>query len=171
MTRKDILINSIWTSGKMNVHSDFFEREVQINLFTSDYNLKNTAAIISEKFVLTINDFLILSKDCKPLMKELLYKHCVECCENTSYGFEVLDNETETQANFRTFGVTDEDSAFEKSNIDHIAVDESNLEKNRYVSIVFYPNWETEHGCELILKNGELLNHYGETGVYIGQFD
>ncbi|CAH8282722.1 hypothetical protein EV196_101577 [Mariniflexile fucanivorans] len=171
MTREEILINSIWTSGKMNVHSKFFKKEVRLDLFTSDYNLKNTDKIISEKFVKAVNDFLNLPVESKSLMKILLYKHCIECCENTSYGFEVLDGETESQANLREFGITDEESAFEKSNIDHVVIDETDQVNNRFVKLVFYPEWEDEHGCELILRNGILLDHYGESGGYIRHFD
>lgn len=171
MTREEILINSIWTSGKMQVYSNFFQKEVRIDLFTSNYNLKNTDKIVSEKFVLAVNDFLQLPTDSSTLLKKLLYKHCLACCEHTSYGFDILDGETETQANLREFGVSNEEAAFEKSYINHIVIDESEQNDNRYVRMVFYPVWEEEHGCELIIKNGVLLNYFGESGTYIGQFD
>ncbi|MEL6719443.1 MAG: hypothetical protein AAFP82_12065 [Bacteroidota bacterium] len=58
MTREDILINSVWTIGKMNVYSNFFQQQVRLDLLTSDYNLKNTSHIISERFVQAVNDFL-----------------------------------------------------------------------------------------------------------------
>lgn len=171
MTREEILINSIWTSGKMKVYSPFFKKEIRIDLFTSDYSLKHTERIMSENFVQAVNDFLNLPNDSQALMKQLLYKHCINCCENISYGFTVLAGETETQANLREFGVNGQAAAFEKSNIDHVVIDESEQENNRYVKLVFYPAWEEEHGCELILKNGILLNFYGESGTYIRQFD
>lgn len=171
MTRDEILINSIWTNGKLLAYSEFFQKEVRMELLTSDYNLENTNEIISEKFTQSINDFLALSEQHKPLMRSLLYKHCLECCESTSYGFEALANETEEAVNLREFGVHDEASAFEKANLDCVIIEEDASVKNRFVRIVFYPEWETEHGCELILKNGELLDHFGESGTYIGQFD
>lgn len=170
MTREEILINSVWTSGKLKVYSAFFKKEVRIDLLTSEYNLKNTELIISEKFTQCVNDFLTLSEHHKPLMQQLLYAHCKMCCENVSYGFDVLDGETETEANLREFGVTNETTAFEKSCLDHIVIEENDL-KNRYVTIVFYPEWEDEHGCELILKNGELLDFSGENGTYLLQFE
>jgi len=52
-----------------------------------------------------------------------------------------------------------------------VVIDESEQGYNRYVKIVFYPAWENEHGCELIVKNGKLLDFYGECGTYIGQFE
>lgn len=104
-------------------------------------------------------------------MQELLYKHSLECCENISYGVEVLAGETEREANLREFGVEDKLSAFEKANLDHVTIEENLDTKNRFVRIIFYPEWEAEHGCELILKNGELLDYYGESGAYLGQFE
>ncbi len=171
MTREDILLNSIWTAGKMMVYSKFFEEEVELSLLTSDFNLKNTKHIISEKFVKTLNDFLNLLEDSKSLMKQLLYKHCVACCENISYGFDPLEGESETQANLREFGISNEGDAFEKASLHHVVIEENELRNNRFVRLVFYPEWENEHGCELILKNGVLLDHYGESGTYLGQFD
>ena len=171
MTREEILIKSIWTTGKMKVHSNFFEKDVNVDLLVSDFNLEETHEIISEKFVQGVNDFLNLSVDFKPLMKRLLYKHCIECCENTSYGFKVLKGETEAQANLRQFGIKDEQTAFEKSHLRSVIIAETELEVNRYVRILFYPDWDNDHGCELIVKNGILLDHYGSNGIYLGQFD
>lgn len=171
MTREDILLNSIWTSGKMNVHSPFFQQEIRIDLYTSSYNLTHTKTIISKKMVDTVNDFLLLSVEYKPLMQKLLYQHCLSCCENISYGFSPKDGETEMQANLREFGVKDAPSAFAKAQLDHVIIEEDPMRTNRFVKLVFYPEWEQEHGCELILKNGVLLDHYGECDTYLGQFD
>ncbi|MES2456341.1 MAG: hypothetical protein V4594_12405 [Bacteroidota bacterium] len=170
MTRDNILQNSIWTEAKLNVYSSFFQKEVKLQLFTSDFNLENTQSIISERFVETVNDFISLSEKDKPLMKSLLYRHCLACSEQISYGFELLDGETEQQANLREFGVSDEESVFEKANLDHVAIQEDEFFAHRFVRIIFYPEWDS-HGCELILKNGNLLDYYGEGDTYFGQFD
>ena len=171
MTREEILVNSIWTEGKLNVYSAFFAQEVRIDLVTSKYNLDSTHKIISAKLTQAVNDFLTLAEHYKPLMQKLLHKHCLECVESISYGVEVLDGETEAAANLRAFGVTDEVSAFEQANLDHLTIEEDDYTANRFVKIVFYPQWEVEHGCELILKNGELLDYYEESGTYLGQFE
>ncbi|MBF9220450.1 DUF6985 domain-containing protein [Hymenobacter ruricola] len=171
MTREEILLNSIWTEAKLLVYSGFFQKEVQMDLLASDYNLKNTSKIISEKFTQSVNDFLNLPEQSKPLMQTLLYKHCLECCESISYGFKVRAGETEADANLRKFGVKDAASAFKKATLDHVAVQEDEYLENRFVRIVFFPAWETEHGCELILKNGELLDYFGESGTYLAQFE
>ena len=176
MTREEILRKSIWTMGKLTVYSDFFQQEVRLDLFASDYNLENTNEIISSSFTQAVNDFLHLSTQYKPLMQNLLYQHCLDCCASTSYGFKPRKGETEEAANLRKFGVKDEASALEKANLDHVEITETELASNRiteseftgnrYVKLIFYPEWESEHGCELILKNGELLDYAGESGGY-----
>jgi hypothetical protein len=106
-------------------------------------------------------------------MKALLYRHCKECCENISYGFESNQGETEVEANLRQFGIGSAEDAFLQANLDHIVVDGDDevMRKNNYVKIVFYPPWEAEHGCELILQNGKLLDYVGESGTYVAQFE
>ena len=166
MTREEILLHSVWTMGKLTVHSDFFQQAVRLDLFTSDYNLENTAAIVSSNFTEAVNDFLRLSERYKPLMQQLLYQHCLDCCASTSYGFKPRKGETEEAANLRKFGVQDEASALAKANLDHVDIAENAFGSNRYVKLIFFPEWESEHGCELILKNGELLDYAGESGGY-----
>ncbi|TPN83490.1 DUF6985 domain-containing protein [Aquimarina algicola] len=174
MTREEILINSIWTDAKMKVFSSFFNTEITVNLYAHPYSLQHVEGpIISEKMVQTINDVLQLDASSLPLMKSLLYKHCLECCDATSYGFEVKDGETETEANLREFGIKNEDDAFANANLNYINIEDDEVEKrkNRYAKLVFYPEWEEEHGCELILKNGVLLDHYGESDTWLTQFE
>lgn len=173
MNRDDILRNSIWTEGKMVLFSPFFEQEVTINLYTSEKALRFTESIISERFVQTVNDFLNLPAEVKPRMADLLYRHCLACCESISYGVDVLEGETETEANLRAFGVQSKEDAFDvaRANLRYVSVEEDATLKNRFVSIQFYPAWEDEHGCALLLKNGELLDFTGESGVYLRQFD
>lgn len=174
MTRNEILQNSIWEQAKMNLCSPFFNQNVTVNLYAHFKSLRHIEGdIISDKMVQAVNDFLSLNDDAKPLMKSLLYKHCLACCENTSYGFDTKEGETETQANLREFGVKNEADAFEKANLHHISIEDDEVEKrkNRYVKICFYPEWESEHRCELILRNGELLDYSGEHGTYLTQFE
>lgn len=157
--------------GKINLYSEFFQQEVRIDLFTSDKSLRHTNQIISDKLVQTVNDFLALEVSEKELMGNLLYKHCLDCCEQISYGIEIQEGETETQANLRAFGVAEEKDAFEKAQIHHVVIEEDPLRKNRFIRLIFYPEWESEHGCELILKNGKLLDFTGEGQTYLAAFD
>ncbi len=171
MTRNDILLQSIWTEGKLHVSSNFFGQTVVLELFPSEHTLSHTEHIISEQFVQAVNDFINLSEADKPLMSQLLYKHCVECCENTSYGFDTLPGETETQTNLREFGIHNGHDAFAKANLHHVVINEYDLSPNRMVQLVFYPDWEQEHGCVLLLKNGKLLNTYGDHGLDDTDYD
>lgn len=174
MNREQILINAVWESAKMQVYAPFFEKEVEIWLTADMKSLRHIEGdIISQTMVDTVNDFLKLDKNNLPLMKKLIYAHCLECCEATSYGFELKAGETETEANLREFGVGDEQDAFQKANLHRVYIedDEAKKRKNRYVRLSFYPPWEEEHGLELILKNGELLDYGGEGGTWLTQFE
>ena len=171
MSREEILLKSIWVEGKLKLYSKFFQEEVEVNLYPSEKSLSHTDHIISEKLVQTLNDFLELEVSEKGLMCKLLYRHCLECCEQISYGVEVRAGETETEANLREFGISNEADALDKTPLHHAVVAEDSLRKNRFVRLIFYPVWESEHGCELILKNGKLLDFTGEGQSYLGAFD
>ena len=171
MNREEILLKSIWVEGKLKLYSKFFQEEVRIDLFPSEKSLKHTDHIISEKLVQTLNDFISLEASEQELMTRLLYQHCLQCCEQISYGVEIQAGETETEANLREFGIKNEIDAFEKTRLDHAVIEEDALRKNRFVRLIFYPAWESEHGCELILKNGKLLDFVGEGQSYLGAFD
>lgn len=171
MTREEILINSVWERGKMMAYSPFFNKEIEVELIVSTYALKYIETIISEKFVQTVNDLLALPETERPLMQSLLYRHCLECCKDISYGIDVPDGETEQEANLREFGVSNETDALEKANPTHAIVEEDNFFGNRYVRIIFEPEWESEHGCELILRNGKLLDHIGDGNTSLIQFE
>lgn len=173
MDKQEILINSIWVEGKLKVYSQFFDKEVLLYLYPSQKTLRATEQGLSDKMVETVNDFLNLSADAQPIMERLLYQHCIDCCEETSYGVDVdiEGGESETEANLRVFGIGSQADAFATARLSHITIMDDPLRQNRFVRIIFYPPWEIEHGCELLLKNGELLNYYGESGTYLGQFD
>jgi hypothetical protein len=171
ISRNDILLNSIWTEGKLLLDSPFFNKKVVLMLYTSPLQLKYTEHIISDKMVASVQDFLNLTERSRDLMERLLYQHCLECCEYISYGFDILEGETEQVANLRTFGIKTPEDAFSKANLVQVSIEEDSPSKHRFVRMLFYPEWETEHGCELILKNGELLDFCGEGNSYLGQFE
>lgn len=171
MTREEILMNSIWVEGKLPLKSPFFDQIVTVNLLTSDKTLRYTTSILSDKMVQKVNDFIQLPATARPLMAKLLHQHCLDCCEAISYGIEVLEGETETAANLRAFGVTDAASALAVANLHHAVIEEENFRTHRFVRLVFYPPWEEEHGCELVLRNGELLDYYGEADAYLAPLD
>lgn len=174
MNRKEILQQCIWETAKMKVHSPFFGKEVEVWL-TAHYKALRFIEedIISPTMVATVNDFLQMSQEDLPLVQRLIYQHCLDCCADTSYGFEVQEGETETQANLREFGVKNEQDAFTQANLSKVYIEDDALEKrkHRYVRLSFYPPWEQEHGLELILQNGKLLDYCGEGGTWLTQFE
>jgi len=172
MTKDEILNKCTWTTneiGEFTAYSDFFKSDVEIFILL-DVNLERT---LTDRMVLSVNDFLNLSDEYKPLMAELLYKHCVKCCEEASYGFESKDGETLAETNLREFGVSNKDDAFNKANLESINIndDEMGERTNRYVEICLSPEWEEEHGCSLVLKNGVLLDYCGERDPYLNDFE
>lgn len=171
MTKEDLINSNIWSTGKSKMYSNFFKKEVEIRLENSDDEPISIKISTSEKSIQTIMDFLNLSESHKPLMQKLLYKHCVDCCEQISYGFEVKEGEDETDVNMREFGATNEQSALENAKLYNVTIEVGTNLRNRYAIITFYPEWEIEHGCVLILKNGELLDYCGEAGVWLDKFE
>lgn len=158
----------------MKVHSPFFGKEVEVWL-TAHYKALRFIEedIISPTMVDAVNDFLQMSQEDLPLLRRLIYQHCLDACADTSYGFEVQEGETETQANLRAFGVKNEQDAFTQANLSKVYIEDDALEKrkHRYVRLSFYPPWEQEHGLELILQNGKLLDYCGEGGTWLTQFE
>jgi len=174
MTREEILNNSIWENAKLKVYSEFFKKEVIIWINSVFVALKHLQeVIVTQAIVNNVNDFLNLPESEKQLMKNLLYKHCLECCENISYGFKVKKGETESEANQREFGVYNDDDCFIKANLEEVYIEDDLLDyrNNRYVKLCFYPPWEYDHGIDLILKNGKLLDYSGENDTDLGQFE
>lgn len=169
MTKDEILTTCTWTTdsiGESVAYSDFFKSDFKIILITEDRK-------ITDVMVSAVNDFLNLKQDYKPLMSELLYKHCINCCEEASYGFEVKEGETEAETNLREFRVANKNDAFNNANLHSISVHDDEMEgrTNRYVQICFYPEWEEEHGCTLVLKNGVLLDYSGDHDTYLDDFE
>ncbi len=174
MNRKEILEQCIWETAKLKVYSPFFGKEVEVWLKAHYKALRFIEEdIISPMMVTTVNDFLKMSAVDLPLLQRLIYQHCMDCCTDTSYGFEVKNGETETQANLREFGIEKEQDAFTKANLSKVYIEDDALEKrkHRYVRLRFYPPWEQEHGLELIVQNGRLLDYSGESETWLTQFE
>jgi hypothetical protein len=83
----------------------------------------------------------------------------------------VREGETETEANFREFGIHNKEDAYDQSHFYHVVISgEDDVLKNRYGLILFYPVWEDEHGCGIVMKNGKLIARYTHD-VYFGQYE
>lgn len=171
MTKEEILNQCSWDSydmGTLTVYSDFFKKDVEVRLMP-DYDDGRT---VTNKMVDCLNDFLKLSVEHQPKIEQLLYVHCQMCFENTSYGHvQPQENETETEATKRTFGIYNQEDAYRQANIDSVAINgEHDQYHNRYVEVLFYPTWEDGHGCNIILQNGKPID-WQESVPYIGKYE
>ncbi|RKH70966.1 DUF6985 domain-containing protein [Corallococcus aberystwythensis] len=174
MTRDEILLRCLWPQARLEVHSPFFGRTVSIMIDASIERVEvMRGPILPPDMVQAVNDFLNLREDDRPLMQRLLHRHCASCCEDISYGFDPLPGETEVQANRREFGVATDADALAQANLKWVRIEDnadSGL-KGRYVLLQFDTPWESEHGCQLVLKDGKLLDHMGESGDSLYMFE
>jgi len=151
----------------LKIYSKLFNKDIEVCLYPIDENPEK----ITDNMVEGVNDFLNLSEEHLPKIKELLFSQCEMCFDSASYGVEVLDNETETEATKRSFGIYNKDDAYKKSYIDRISIDAKNdTYDNRYVEIVFIPEWEDEHGCIIILQNGVPIDWQGSL-LWMGHYE
>ncbi|NOK33556.1 hypothetical protein HMI49_10130 [Corallococcus exercitus] len=105
-------------------------------------------------------------------MKRLLYRHCLACCEDISYGVEPEPGETEAQANLREFGVASEDDALANATFKYASIDDGSdaFLEGRFVRLIFDVPWEGEHGCQFVLRDGKLPEHVGASGDPVEAF-
>lgn len=169
MTKEEMLALCTWKDGeawfgKFAGHSPLFGQAVEIHLLVeNDYD-------ISDRTVLIMNDFLKLKTDDLTTIKRFLWEGCQECCESSSYGFEVSKGQSETEANHAGFGVFNEEDAYAKSHLTYLQICEEDQElQGNYGHIHFDNEWES-HGTVIVMKNGQLIG-YGEDGLYVGAYE
>ncbi|TPN85310.1 DUF6985 domain-containing protein [Aquimarina algicola] len=170
ITKEEIQQNCVWDdcdTATLHIYSNYFGKEIEV-IFRSNSKRK----IITDKMVACCNDFLALSEEGAIKLKELLYSHCRLCFNTIQYGHIVPKGiETYLEANQRGFHIFNPDTAFDKSNIESVYIDRDHDHyKNRYVEILFYPDWEDEHGCTIILKNGKPIE-FEDSMPYIGKYE
>ncbi|MEM6629363.1 MAG: hypothetical protein AAF694_06800 [Bacteroidota bacterium] len=170
MTRERLLKLCNWDDlnfASFVIHSDFFEKEVEIAVRPA-YDSRRR---ITDKMIACVNDFLALSQEHLPKVKELLYAHCELCFETTSYGVDIHEGETEEEATRREFEVHSAADAYRQVQVPKIGIDEKHDRyKNRYVELLFYPPWEQEHGCNIILQNGIPID-WQESMPHMGKYE
>lgn len=167
MTKQQMLKQCAWDEydiATLTVYSEMLETEVKVVLHSE------SSRNLTDKMVDTLNDFLKLEKDDLSIIKELLWQDCKECFDGISYGVSVKEGETETEANHREFGIYNQEDAYAKSYFDGVSIQEENEFKNRYATIDSVPVWEQEHGCSIIMKNGQLIAKYSND-PYFGQYE
>ena len=110
---------------------------------------------------IAFNQLLNLSENQLEEIKEILYNHCLICCESTTYGDYPIDvdwenEQTEAEANLAYFGVANKNDAFEKSKNNPSIVLETpsiSIKDNGEISIWFYPQWGD---CEIKIVEGKV---------------
>lgn len=103
------------------------------------------------------------SKD-HPRAGELLWEHCKMCFEVTDYG-------AGSQSNEDYFGIHGPEDALREAGKGTIYLSEV-LDGGSHdlFQIDFYPPWEEEHGCSLVVRDGELVATC-DPGGWLGEFE
>ncbi|MEM8863880.1 MAG: hypothetical protein AAGD96_36690 [Chloroflexota bacterium] len=169
MNKQEILEICKWKEdegwfGQFECVSPLLDQTIEIHLIVNnDYQ-------ISDRTLAIVNAFLGLNERSLPEVKRFLWEGCQLCCEEISYGVEVKEGQTETEANHEAFGVFNGDDAFKKSSFMYLLINESNEEfVGNYGLLNFDNEWES-HISVVVMKDGEIVGH-GESGVYVGQFE
>jgi len=75
------------------------------------------------------------------------WEDCQESFEDIDYGAE------EGQTNYEFFNIHSMEDAYKNSHFNVLQIFEDEL-RARYTFVLFYPQWELEHGCGIVLQNG-----------------
>jgi hypothetical protein len=95
---------------------------------------------------------------------ELLWQHCKICFDATDYGAP------ESQSNEDYFDIHGPDQAFLKAGKATIYVHDSiPCGSHELFRLDFYPPWEEEHGCSLVIREGKIVGG-SEPGGWLGEF-
>ncbi len=95
---------------------------------------------------------------------ELMWQHCKICFDATDYGAP------ESQSNEDYFDIHGPEQAFAKAGKATIYVHDSfPCGSHDLFSLDFYPPWEDEHGCSLVIREGQLVGG-SDPGGWLGEF-
>lgn len=154
MTKDEILKNCTWD------RYDMASLEIEIPILKTKAtvtfipNLKSGKEI-TDDMTKALNDILNLNDTKLTEIKDFLFYFFNLCCEVTSYGFEmdVADEDTLADANKKYFEVKNKEDALKKSNLEQIVIEGC---EGRVAKLYFHALWEDEHGCEIVIRNGEV---------------
>ncbi|MBO2011605.1 DUF6985 domain-containing protein [Hymenobacter negativus] len=168
MTRDELLRHCTWDDydfANITVESALFGCPVQVRFLPE----LDSGRIITERMVAVLNDFLALSPDELPTVKQLLWADCLDDFENINYGFGPDTGEPELVVNQREFGIYSADDAYAQSNLTLVSIPEEPTLRHRYGAIEFEPAW-AGHGCSIIMKDGQLIATYSND-YYFGRYE
>jgi|GEM_PF-3554021 len=158
MTRDELLRTCTWDQydfANITVESALFGCPVQVQ-FRPEFD---SGRVITERMVAVLNDFLALSPDELPTVKQLLWADCLDDFENINYGFGPDTGEPKLVVNQREFGIYSAEDAYAQSNLTQVSIPEEPTLRHRYGAIEFEPAW-AGHGCSIIMKDGRLIGSY-----------
>ena len=165
MTKAELAAQTVWDDyalGNLSLFIPLFNESIKIVLFPD----LDQAPEVTDKMTAIVNDLLQLKQEQMDRVKELLWEECEFAFNVADYGVEPLEGESNVEANFRDFGISNADDAFAKSSIQAVHVFDKF--KGRYATI----NIDTcsNNDISLILKNGRIID-FGDDGAFLGWFD
>lgn len=167
MTKEELHKLVVWRNSDEANFEYFlpaFDQTVKAKILT------NSPQNISDRSIQIVNDVIGLTHQHLALIKGFLWADCKFCCENLSWGIDVPNGKSEAEANHEDIGVLNEEDAFQKStfSLGIYEGDEGEFESN-YGYLYFDNSWNS-HLTTVVMKNGDIVG-YGDSGIYIGQFE
>lgn len=168
MTNHEIREKMVWrdaNEARLECFSQLFGQKVEVRVLTTG------SERLADRSVATINDFLALTQPHFDQIQQLLWQDCQQCCNLTSYGFDVPDGPDEAQINQQEFGVHNPDDAWQKSTLVYLLVIEEYQQSypSNYGLLTFDNEWNGALTV-VVMKNGRIVGS-GDSGLYIGQFE
>jgi hypothetical protein len=169
VTKDEIQGRCVWDEyglATLTVYSPMFAREVEVRLRPQFDGGRQ----IDDRMVAALNAFLNLGPSELETVMDLLWEDCRRAFEDISYGVDILPGESEAEANHREFGIRTREDAFANSRLRRILIPGDPGLENDYAAITFEPEWDREHGCSVVVKNGRVIDAYAGD-VPFGRYD
>jgi len=129
------------------------------------------AGELSDRTIETVRQVQALGESDLARVLEVVWENCLLNVESSSYGFEVREGRTETEASLEAFGVHDAASAWARTRLRYcwIAEDDQVTFAANYATLLVSNEWET-HGLDIVVRDGRVVGG-GENGVWLGRFE
>lgn len=168
MTNDQITQKLVWrdsNEARLLCFSPLFATDIKIEILT------NHEGAVSDRTLRVIHDFLALSSNELEKIKQFLWEDCKLNCDLSSYGFDVPEGKTETQANHDEFGVHNGDDALRKSVPPSLSIYESDQEtyKGNFGHLHFDNEWNS-HLTTVVMRDGEIVG-FGDSGLSLKAFE
>jgi hypothetical protein len=169
MTKEDIIKLLKWRDedqyeANMECFLPNFNRTVKLHIIV------NNAGKISDRTVAIVNDFIGLTQQHLAIIKNYLWQDCQLCCDCSSYGFDVPEGMTETEANHAAFGVYTGENAYQKSNLSLSIIEANEDEYTSNFGRLLFDNEWNGHLTAVAMRNGDIVGS-GDSGIYLGKFE